>query len=553
MLRESIQKSARARWRVIFGAILLSLATQPTMAQTTRPNILLVMVDDLGWTDIGSFGGEIDTPNLDALAAAGLKFTDFHVSVSCSPTRSMLLTGTDNHIAGLGNMGEFITPEQKGKPGYEGHLNDSVVTLAEVLQEGGYHTYMAGKWHLGHEPEAYPSARGFERTFSLLYGGASHFSNMAGLIEAQTPAYYTRDGQKLDSLPADFFSSRSYADFLMDAIRSNRSDGKPFFAYLAFTAPHDPVQVPEPWLSKYRGRYDDGYNALKARRVAEAVRLGLVPESAATPAMHSNVKPWDTLSDVERAVEARGMEVYAGMIDNLDYHFGRVMTFLEDIGERDNTIVIFLSDNGANPWYSEQYPGNADSEWFRKFDNSPEAIGGPTSAYAYGMGWASASAGPLDRFKMTVGEGGIRTPLLIAGPGVEGGRVTDAFAYVTDLMPTILEMTGLEHPGKFRGHPVEPMRGRSLMSLVSGTSEEVYGSDDLVAGEMANGMWIRQGAYKAVSVAAPYGDGKWRLFDIEADPGETHDLSDVEGERLDRLRAAWDEYAKDVNVVLSQD
>ncbi len=553
MLLEVNQKTACMPWRTFFAAVLLSLAAQPTMAQEARPNILLVMADDMGWTDIGSFGGEIDTPNLDALAAQGLKFTDFHVSVSCSPTRSMLLTGTDNHIAGLGNMGELIAPNQKGKPGYEGRLNDRVVTLAEVLRERGYHTYMAGKWHLGHEPEFYPSARGFERTFSLLYGGASHFSNMAGLMESQTPAYYTRDGQRLDNLPADFYSSRSYADFLMDAIRGNRDDGKPFFAYLAYTAPHDPVQVPEPWFSKYRGRYDDGYNALKSKRAAEAMRLGLVPESATTPAMHPNVKPWETLNAEERAVEVRGMEVYAGMIDNLDYHFGRVMDFLDDIGELDNTIVIFLSDNGANPWYSEEYPGNSDSEWFAGFDNSVDAIGGPTSAYAYGMGWASASAGPLDRFKMTVGEGGIRSPLLIAGPGIEGGRKTDAFAYVTDLMPTILDVAGLEHPREFRDRQVEPMRGRSLIPLLSGSSDRVYGPDDLIGGEMVNGMWMRQGDYKAVSVAQPYSDGIWRLFDVEADPGETRDLSDVEEERLNRLRTAWEEYAEDVNVVLSEE
>jgi arylsulfatase len=514
-----------------------------------RPNFLLIMADDLGWTDIGSFGSEIETPNLDALAASGIQFTDFHASLSCSPTRSMLLTGTDNHIAGLGNMGELLTPNQRGKPGYEGYLNDRVITLPEVLLGGGYHTYMAGKWHLGHEPEQYPSARGFERSFSMLFGGASHFSDMSGLIEPQTPAHYTRDGQRIESLPADYFSSRNYTDFLMDAIRGNRGDGKPFLAYLSFQAPHDPLHAPEPWLSKYRGRYDEGYEALQEQRVADAKKLGLVPEDTAAPAMHPNVKPWGALSAEVRAVEARGMEVYAGMIDNMDYHIGRIADFLKDIGELDNTVVIFLSDNGANPWYSADYPGNRDSSWFATFDNSLEAIGHPGSAYAYGMGWASASAGPLDRFKMTVSEGGIRVPLLIAGPGISGGQITDAFAYVTDLMPTILEMAGLEHPDEFRDHPVEPMRGRSLVSLLTGSSERIYGPKDLIAGEMLDGKWVRQGIYKAASVAQPYGPAVWQLFDVSADPGETNDLATIEPELLKSLIMAWEAYAEDVKVV----
>jgi arylsulfatase len=536
---------------ILFLAFAASFLAQAQAAER-KPNILLVMVDDMGWTDIGSFGGEIDTPNLDVLAAEGMKFTDFHASISCSPTRSMLLSGTDNHIAGLGNMGELLTPDQRGKPGYEGYLNDRVVSLAEVLREGGYHTYMAGKWHLGHKPERYPAARGFERSLSMLYGGASHFSDMWGLMEVETPAHYVLDGKRIESLPKDFFSSRSYADFLMDAIRSNRGDGKPFFGYLAFTAPHDPMHVPEPWLSKYRGRYDDGYKALQEKRVAAAKKLGLVSESATTPAMLPNVKPWKTLSAEERAVQSRGMEVYAGMIDNLDYHYGRVVKFLKDIDEYENTIVIFLSDNGANPWYSEEYPGNLDSKWFSQFDNSLNAIGHPSSNYSYGMGWASASSGPLDRFKMTVSEGGIRVPLLIAGPGIKAGQKTNAFTYVTDLMPTVLEMAGLKHPKVFRGRPIEPMSGRSLVSLLSGSPKPVYGPNDLIGGELLNGKWMRQGDYKAVSVAPPYGEAKWHLYNLASDPGETSNLAKRQPERLKKLQAAWDRYAKDVGVVMSK-
>ena len=226
-----------AGWIILFAA--------PVIA-AEKPNILLVMADDMGWTDLGCFGSEIETPNIDALAESGVKFTDFHVSVSCSPTRSMLLSGNDNHISGLGTMGELLTEAHVGKPGYEGHLNDRVASLAEVLREGGYHTYMGGKWHLGHKKGTLPFDRGFESSFSMLVGGASHWADMYGILPMDHPAKYTRNGKFLDSLPADFYSSKSYADFLMDSIRENRDDGKPFLAYLAFTAPHDPLHVPEP-------------------------------------------------------------------------------------------------------------------------------------------------------------------------------------------------------------------------------------------------------------------------------------------------------------------
>jgi arylsulfatase len=528
------------------------VSVQQAVAADERPNFLLVVADDLGWTDIGSYGGEIDTPNLDALAQQGLKFTDFHVSVSCSPTRSMLMSGNDNHVAGLGNMGELLAENQVGKAGYEGHLNDRVASLAEVLREGGYHTYMSGKWHLGHEKGSLPFDRGFERSFSMLVGGASHWADMLGILPMDDPAKYTRDGKFLESLPADFYSSRSYGDFLMDAIRENRGDGKPFLAYLAFTAVHDPVQVPEPWLSKYRGNFNDGYEALKATRWQAAKNIGVVPQGAELADRHPMIKPWDELSEEERAVEARGMEVYAGMLDAMDYHYGRVVNFLKDIGEYDNTVIIFLSDNGANPWYSNEYPG-ADSNEFRdQFDYSLENIGNPGSNHSYGIGFASGSGGPLDKFKMTVGEGGIRVPLLISGSGFKSDQQSDAFAYVWDIMPTILEIAGVEYPAEFRGQKIAAMRGRSMVGLLDGTREAIYGEKEFVGGEMGNGKWMRQGDMKAVMVPRPYGTGDWRLFNVVADPGEANDLSKAMPDKLETLKAAWEQYAADVGVVLGE-
>ena len=269
------------------------------------------------------------------------------------------------------------------------------------------------------------------------------------------------------------------------------------------------------------------------------------------PAKHDMVKPWDSLTKEQRALESRGMEIYAGMVSNMDYHYGRLVNFLKDIDEYDNTIVIFLSDNGSNPWYSEDYPGNRDSEWFRQFDNSIDNLGHPMSNYAYGIGWGSASSGPLDLFKTTTAEGGIRTPLLVAGPGVKGDRQVNAFAYVWDIMPTVLEMAGIEHPQEYKGRQVEPMRGKSLTGVLSAAKESVYSEKDYVGGELGNGMWMRQGKYKAVSVAPPYGNGEWQLYNVVDDPGETNNLANDLPEKLKELQAAWERYAKDTGVILS--
>jgi arylsulfatase len=357
------------------------------------------------------------------------------------------------------------------------------------------------------------------------------------------------DDKLLSELPGDFYATRSYTDYLIDAIRENRKDDKPFFAYLAFTSPHDPMHVPEPWLSKYRGRYDDGYEALKAKRTAAAKRLGLVPKDAQFPKPHSMLKSWDSLSKEEQALGSRGMEVYAGMVNNMDYHVGRIVNFLKDIGEYENTIIFFLSDNGPNPWESEDYPGNKGSEWFAQFDNSIENLGHPMSHYAYGMGWGSASAGPLNLFKMTVGEGGIRGPLLVAGPGIKKGYKIDGFTYVWDLMPTILDFAGIPHPKEFQGREITPMNGRSIKKVLKGSGKAAYGVDEFICGEMQDGKWVRQGNFKAISVSPPYGKSEWQLFNLADDPGEVNNLAQKHPEKLEQFKAAWKRYAKDVGVV----
>lgn len=535
-------------WTTWISACSLLLVSSAAISEE-RPNILLVMADDLGWTDLGAYGSEIETPNLDMLAQQGMVFTDFHASVSCSPTRSMLMSGNDNHIAGLGTMSEMLVANQVGQPGYEGHLNDRVASMAEVLQGAGYHTYLSGKWHLGHEAGERPFDRGFETTFSMLVGGASHWNDMRGILPQDHPALYSANGKLLDSLPANFYSSRSYTDILIDMIRTNHGDDKPFLAYLAFTAPHDPVHVPEPWLSKYSGRYDKGYDVLKDQRWNAAKDLGRIPADATIPKRQNVVKPWDELSDEQKTTESRGMEVYAGMVEAMDYNYGRVIDYLGDIGELDNTVIVFLSDNGANPFYSTDYPGAADPEFVNLFDHSLENLGRPGSNYAYGPGFATGSNGPLDWFKLTVGEGGIRVPLIVAGPGIVKGQATDAFAYVWDILPTLLDVTGVEYPATFNGHDVEQPRGRSMMPLISGAAKEIYGPEEFLGGEMGEGKWMRQGSYKAVLVPPPYGDSEWRLFDVKNDPGESNDLAGEMPEMLKTLIAAWNIYATEVGVV----
>jgi arylsulfatase len=459
------------------------------------------------------------------------------------------MSGNDNHIAGLGTMSELLVANQVGQPGYEGHLNDRVASMAEVLQSAGYHTYMAGKWHLGHKEGTLPFDRGFESTFTMLVGGASHWNDMFGILPMDHPVQYASNGKFIDSLPDDFYSSRSYADILIDQIDANHSDEKPFLAYLAFTAPHDPLHVPEPWLSKYSGRYDQGYDVLKQLRWTSAKLLGRVPFTAPLAARQQVVKPWDALSEEEKATESRGMEVYAGMVEAMDYHYGRVIDYLSDIDALDNTVIVFLSDNGSNPFYSTDYPGASDPDFVNLFDHSLENLGRPGSNYAYGPGFASGSSGPLDRFKLTVGEGGIRVPLIMAGPGVPQGRTNGAFTYVWDILPTLLDMTDIEYPATFNGRIIEQPRGRSMMPLITDTKREIYGPEDFVGGEMGEGKWMRQGSHKAVLVPPPYGDNEWRLFNVDEDPGEANDLAADMPELLQTLISAWEAYAADVGVV----
>lgn len=515
-------------------------------APPSRPNILVIVADDLGYSDIGAFGGEIATPNLDALAARGLKLTGFHTAPTCSPTRSMLLTGLDNHEAGLGSMAESLAPNQKGQPGYEGYLRPDAATVAELLGGGGYRTLFAGKWHLGLTPEQDPSRRGFQSSFVLLQGAHNHFG--AGI--STDPAKgntYRENGQVLSSLPTGFYSSDAFATRLVQQIgaeKGAREGGKPFFAYLAFSAPHWPLQAPPEVIAKYKGRYDDGYEALRDRRLKRQVELGLL-DPKVVPHAPDRAPPWASLSAEQKALFSRRMEVYAAMVDRLDQNVGRVVQTLKERGEFDNTVILFLADNGAEGLTLTDLPDFGKRA--AAADNSLENLGKVTSYDAIGPGWAEAATAPSWRYKAFETEGGTRVVSFIAGPGVRQG-VAGAFTSVMDVTPTLLDLAGVAQPrGSFAGRAVKPIRGLSWSGLLSGKAARVYPADRPVAAELFGGRAVRQGDWKLTD----RGDGQWRLFDIARDPGETADLAARQPARVAALARAWDAYAREVGVIIA--
>ncbi len=534
------------------GLSILFGVASPCTGQTApdRPNILLIVVDDMGYSDVGALGGEIRTPHVDSLARSGLRFTQFYVGQSCSPTRSMLMSGNDHHVAGLGNMAEAMLPNQVGKPGYEGYLNDRVVSVASLLRDAGYHTYMAGKWHLGEEPEHDPSRRGFDRSYTMLQGGASHFDDEWMMYANYTPTY-REDGVRVH-VPRGFYSTEFYTEKIIEYI-DGQDDESPFFAYLSFTAVHDPLHVPDDWLDKYAGEYDMGYDALRQRRLERQKELDLVPDDTRLTPRLAMVPAWDDLTPEQQRHEARRMEIYAAMVENVDFHIGRLLNHLRDTGRYDNTLVIFFSDNGANGAEIHQYPGTDEGWVDRNSDNRLENWGRPFSRIAEGPGWAQASSAPFRLFKGFIAEGGIRSPLIVAGPGVSGcNEIVTAFTHVMDIAPTFLAIAGAEYPSSYEGRDVLPMRGKSLVPLLAGQTDAVRGDDEPVGWEFLGWRALRMGRWKATWISAPFGVSDWELFDLAVDPGEAQDLADQHPGILQRLVAAWEAYAEDVGVVLPE-
>jgi len=545
---------------LVAGIAVAFTGTGMAAQQGKRPNILLIVADDLGYSDLGSYGGEINTPVLDNLSKKGVRFTNFYVSPTCSVTRSMLLTGTDNHVAGLGNMGELLAPNQMGKPGYEGVLNKRVASVAELLRDNGYHTYMAGKWHLGLKADQIPHARGFERDFSTLVGGGSHFDD-GWNVEWQIPKMpYTEDGRPVKKLPKDFYSTKAYTDKTIQFIEEGRKDGKPFFAYLTFTAPHGPLHLPDDWLRRYKNRYDEGWDGIRRQRLARMQELGIV-DKGVNAADRLYFLPRSTaFTPAVRVMQGRKMELYAGMVEYMDDQIGRVFDYLKQIGEYDNTVVIFISDNGAEGNdLRAMVAGQVGSFGFLHAMNNFAEDGhnslGRKGTYAeYGPAWAQVSSVPFRLYKGWVSEGGIRSPLIVSGPGVQGAGELNkkAVLHVMDIVPTVLELAGIEHPSTYKGREIAPVQGKSWVGMLSGRTQSPRTSDDWLGWELFNNRAIRQGDWKISWLYRPFGTYDWQLFNLAEDPGEQYDLSDKFPEKKKELVALWDEYVQMNGVIIGE-
>lgn len=526
-----------------------------------RPNFLLIVADDLGFSDLGAFGGEIHTPHLDELAFAGLRLTDFHAASACSPTRAMLLTGTDHHLAGIGAMAEFSDETIRQHPGYEGHLNQRVVTLAELLRDAGYRTLISGKWHLGRTAETSAAARGFERSFILEGAAHNHYGwspevpahKMPRLLHTVEGTY--REGlEPLTALPDDFYSSDAFTDRLLDYLRERQpDDNRPFFAYLPFSAPHFPLQAPDELIDRYQGRYDSGPDALREQRLRRLKELGLIGEDVEAHPVIADTPNWQELDDDGRRQSAKAMEVYAAMVERLDWNVGRVVSHLRATGELENTVVIFLSDNGAEGAALEALPivGKRAQRFIGKhYDNRVENIGRANSYVWYGPRWAQAATAPSRQYKLFTSQGGIRVPAFITWPGLHRqGGISHDFATVMDIVPTLLELAGTAHPGRhYQGREILPIRGRSLLSYLQGNSQAPHAADETTGWELFRARAIRQGNWKALYIPKPDGPGRWQLYDLTRDPGEIHDLAQAEPARLQALKQHWQDYVDETGV-----
>ena len=512
---------------------------------TERPNILLIVADDLGYADLGILGSDIRTPNIDRLAREGVRFSQFRTAPFCAPTRAMLLSGNNNHVAGMGNQMRVV-PKLADVPGYEKHLSDRIEPLPRLLKEAGYHTYMAGKWHLGHEEEQSPAAAGFERSFALIEGGASHFD---GRGFENHPSRYRQDG-KLADWPQDAYSTEFYTDTLIEYIDSQSDDGKPFFAYATYTSPHWPLQVPEAELDRYEGAYDDGYDALREKNFRNLQTAGVVSADLSLPPRNPSIAPWSDLDAEQRRREARKMELYAAMVENLDHHVGRLLDYLRDTGRYENTLVVFMGDNGAAGWDPIASPPFG--EFLRaNYPNRFEDWGGPESFVAYGAPWAEAGSAPYKYYKSYTTEGGMAAPMIISGAGV-ASKDTISHTYVTvmDLAPTFAAVAGANSKGSSNKHA---MLGVSLLPYLAATTNTVHPPGYVTVLEHNGRAMLRRGDWKLVSVDPPFDESQFGLYDIATDPAETTDLSSEFPEKKAELLELWREQRDSLGIILEQD
>ena len=528
------------------AAVLLLLSCALASARPDeRPNILLIVADDLGYADLGAYGSDIATPHLDALARQGVLFTQFQTAPMCAPTRAMLLSGNNNHVAGMANQqreGILGRPY----PGYENGLSSRVAPLPRLLRDAGYDTYSVGKWPLGLTPEQSPTAAGFTRSWNMLDGAGTHYD---GVGFENRPSTFWRDGD-YTSYPDGEYATQWYTDRLIEFIEDGRGDGKPFFAYAAYTAPHWPLQVPAAERDRYAGRFDDGYDALRRRRFESLIDAGIVARGSPMPQRNPAITPWEELDEKQKRREARKMELYAAMVSNLDGHIGRLLAYLRDAGELDNTLVVFMSDNGAAA--EDFYNRGPFIDYLRaRFDNGYENMGTQKSFVSYGPQWAEASSAAFSRHKTYTRQGGIVAPMIIAGRGVVQHDVVERdLVTVMDLAPTILDAAGVAYPND---QSLVAPEGETLLPLLQGEQDAAHDDGYAVALYHRGRAFLRQGSWKLVTLEPPFDESKFELYDVERDPGETTDLAADLPEKYRELLGLWRRERRRLGIVLPQD
>jgi arylsulfatase len=498
-----------------------------------RPNILLIIVDDLGFTDIGAFGSEIPTPNLDELAFAGVRLTNLHTGRACQETRAMLMSSRG---------AASVIEERPNRPGgpRDNSLTMNVAVLPELMQDAGYSTYMSGKWDLGMSGEYRAGVRGFDRSFAMLASAASHFADYFWGEEA----YYEEHGipLALEDLPEDFYSTRVYTDKMLEYLEAHDGDN-PWFAFMPYTAPHWPLQLPDDWLDRHAGNYDAGYDVLRAERAARANELGVIPTGATLEAYQPLALPWSELNAEEQARYSRAQEIYAGMVEYLDLSIGRVIAYLEDSGQLESTVILFMSDHGGSAGQYGVYTGRGPNLGRLPTepntpDNSFENFGRIGSFIDHGVGFGEAATAPLKYFKGRLAEGGIRAAAFIHYPSVVSEPSIDGtFINTMDIMPTFLDIAGAEHPGegRYKGRDIMPILGKSFWPYLLGEESAVHDSAD-AAGCRGNYKAINEGTPSmGMSAAAP-----WRLYDLSIDPGEIDDISADYPELTAELVTEWE-------------
>jgi arylsulfatase/uncharacterized sulfatase len=518
----------------------LTAHAQELSQDSSPPNIVMILVDDSALMDFGVYGGEAQTPNIDALAARGAMFTQYRTSPLCSPTRAMLLTGLDNHKTGIATIPEVLPAEQVGKPGYSMALEPSVLTIADRLRDKGYRTLMSGKWHMGEEANEMPQNHGFDRSFALAASGADNWEDKSYIpFYADAPWY--EDGVPA-SLPEDFYSSKFIVDKMVSYLEET-DQSKPFLAYLPFQAIHIPVQAPPEFTAKYKGHFDEGWHVLRAARHKRAQDLGFIRKGAPLAPMPDDARQWDDLDAEIQALYAARMEVNAGMLDAMDHHIGRFVSYLKDHGEYDNTIFVITSDNGPEPNRGDHDKRLAMWMKMNGYHIDMEGMGEKGSWGFIGTEWALANSSPGTLYKFYATEGGIRAPLIMAGPGIVPSLIQSP-AMVTDVAPTLMDMLSV-NPA-VQGYI--PMTGRSLLPVLNGETQSVYADEDIRAIEVSGNSALYKGDYKILRSVLPIGDGKWRLFNLSDDPGETNDLSAEQPERLKTMLADYADYAAGMGV-----